>query len=614
MGVVELTDDGDILHLYDNPATERFFGLAPGSSAGRLARAELRVDDAVIDIWRSHYLRSQAQGAPVQFEYRYDDANQGWLWVTVGSIGSGTGGRTRFSYMAEDISERKQAQIRLRESEERFRATFENAAVGIAHVGLDGTWLRMNECVCRITGYSREELEKLTFTQITHPDDIDADWAQLRRLLAGEIPTYSMEKRYIRKGGSPVPIQLTVSLVRTPDGEPGYVISVIEDISVRKEAEEALREADRRKDEFLATLAHELRNPLAPISNAVQVMKIGGSDPRSLNWTRDVIERQLAHMVRLLDDLLDVNRISRGKIQLRRERVDLRTVLENAIETSRPLLDANRHHLLVDRPALPVMVDGDPVRLSQLFSNLLNNAARYTPSGGRIEVSVAVHPAQVEVGVRDNGIGIAPSMLPRIFDMFAQGDRTEDGTGAGLGIGLSLVKGLVEMHGGRVEASSAGPGRGSEFRVHLPIMEGAAQVEDEPSAAPLHAGSRRVLIIDDVRDGADSLALVLGAVGHEVEVAYGGEEGLAKSRTLRPDVILLDLGMPGMDGTQVCQRLREEASGREACIVALTGWGQGHDRQRTQAAGFDHHLVKPADLDALFDILSTSRRRARTPA
>jgi CheY-like chemotaxis protein/nitrogen-specific signal transduction histidine kinase len=379
----------------------------------------------------------------------------------------------------------------------------------------------------------------------------------------------------------------------------------------RRESEARLREADRRKDEFLAVLAHELRNPLAPIRNAVGFLQIkGSSDPDVVN-ARELIGRQVKHMVRLVDDLLDVSRVTLGQIQLQKEVVSLGLALTNAAEASRPLLDAAQHHLAVSLPPEPVYVEGDVTRLAQIFQNLLNNAAKYTPAGGRVEISASLAGARVRVAIRDNGIGIRPDMLERVFEMFTQVERSGTLTQGGLGIGLSLAQRLANMHGGHIEARSAGEGRGSEFTVVLPTCGAPALTRGAADrGAALRGAARRVLVVDDNVDAAESLRLIVELNGHDVRTAFDGEAALSVAADFRPDIVFLDIGMPKMDGFAVCRRLRDEAWGRELKIVALTGWGQDGDRHRTAQAGFDHHLVKPADPSLLATMIAETQSRA----
>jgi PAS domain S-box-containing protein len=374
----------------------------------------------------------------------------------------------------------------------------------------------------------------------------------------------------------------------------------------------ALKEADRRKDEFLAILAHELRNPLAPVRNAVQIMRLTGSLSPELEWAREVIERQVQQMSRLVDDLLDISRITSGKIQLRRERIQLAAVVNSAVEASRPLIDTLGHRLSVRLPREPVLLDADFARLSQVVLNLLNNAAKYTEHGGRIWLTAEVEGARAVLRVRDTGIGIPADMLPRIFEMFAQVDRSLERSQGGLGIGLTLVQELVEMHGGEVEALSAGPGRGSEFVVRLPILgsggEGAPAGEAVDPGVP--TSNSRVLVVDDNRDAAESLAVLLRLHGCEVRTANDGLEAVAAASVFSPQLVLLDLGLPKLSGYDAARQIREQ-QGSGVVLIAVTGWGQDEDRRRSREAGFDHHLVKPVELGELQELLPRIVRPAR---
>jgi signal transduction histidine kinase len=372
---------------------------------------------------------------------------------------------------------------------------------------------------------------------------------------------------------------------------------------------QAVREADRRKDEFLALLGHELRNPLAPIRNALNVLKLPGADAAITGRAQAMMERQVEHLVRLVDDLLDVSRIMRGKVELRREPVELATVVARAVETSQPVVDAEGHQLTVALPPEPLWVDGDLVRLAQVVSNLLNNAAKYTERGGQILLTAGREGSEAVLRVRDTGVGIAPELLPRLFDMFFQAERRTRESQGGLGIGLSLVRGLVELHGGSVEAHSAGPGQGSEFVVRLPLLartEAAATPQPQAQVMPGGLAPRRVLVVDDNVDAADSLAMLLRLEGQEVQVAYEGATALARAEAESPAIAFLDLGMPKMDGYELARAFRRHPALKGTVLVALTGWGQPEDRQRTREAGFDHHLVKPVESAALHRLLSTN--------
>ena len=373
----------------------------------------------------------------------------------------------------------------------------------------------------------------------------------------------------------------------------------------RLAAETALRDADRRKDEFLAMLAHELRNPLAPISNAIRILRTKAPDADATGRLHDMMERQLGHMVRLVDDLMEVSRISRGKVELRRTPLDLGAPLRDAMEASRPMIEGGRHRLHVDLCDEPLFVEADSVRLAQVFANLLNNAARYTPAGGDVWLRVRREHGQAIVSVRDSGPGIDPALIDTVFDLFVQGVARDASGSSGLGIGLTLVRDLVVLHGGSVEALNA-DGQGAEFVVRLPIV---GRVERTAPAAVPRADrvTHRVLVVDDNRDAADSLVMLLRHSGAHAWAVYDGPAALDTIACDRPDVVLLDLGMPGMDGYEIARRIRARADGRAISLVALTGWNQELARARTRDAGFDGHLAKPAELDALLAVLATVR-------
>jgi len=393
--------------------------------------------------------------------------------------------------------------------------------------------------------------------------------------------------------------------IRDISGEVVGAIDVMVDITERRAAESELREADRRRDEFLATLAHELRNPLAPISYGLHVMGLPSTGPEAVARVREMMERQVQHMVRLIDGLLDVSRISRGTIQLRRERVDLGSAALDALETSRPLIQACAHEVSVDMPRDPVFVEGDAIRLVQAVSNLLNNAAKYTPRAGHIRLAVEAAGGAAVVSVADDGIGIPSAMLSRVFDLFVQLDPSLERVQGGLGIGLTIVRRLVELHGGTVEARSAGPGAGSQFVIRLAPVAGPAPAPGDGRGARERALAlcRRILVVDDNHDSALALAMMLRMMGHEAHTAHDGREALETAAATRPHVILLDLGMPRLSGHDTCRRLREQPWAKGITIVALTGWGQDEDRRRSREAGFDHHLVKPVDLVQLARVL-----------
>jgi len=380
-----------------------------------------------------------------------------------------------------------------------------------------------------------------------------------------------------------------------------------------RRSEQALREADRRKDEFLALIAHELRNPLAPILYSLAALKKTGHGARQQLHAEQVIERQVLHMSRLLDDLLDVSRITRGRLELKRTTVELAGVLDAAIEAARPLLDERHHRLSVELPEQPLRLEGDPVRLAQVFSNLLINAAKYTDPGGQVHLRAVRAGTEIAVAVRDNGAGIAAEVLPRLFTPFSPGAAAGQYPSGGLGLGLSLVRGLVERHGGRVEARSAGVGQGSEFIVHLPL--GASDLQEPPAPRPTPQATPmsrlRVLVIDDNRDAADSCGALLELSGHEVQTAYSAHDGYLLAEAFRPDVLLLDIGLPDVDGYALARRIRAMYWGRDLTLVALTGWGQEADKRRAREAGFDHHLTKPVTFQQLDALLRSKGGEAR---
>jgi PAS domain S-box-containing protein len=442
---------------------------------------------------------------------------------------------------------------------------------------------------------------------VVWPDDLPQvrkEW--LRALAAREL--FRQEYRARRADGSVVWVRAAGRFFYDESGRAVRFVGVFVDVTDERNAIDRLREGDRRKDEFLAMLAHELRNPLAPVRNALGVLKLKGPSTPEVQWARDLIDRQMQQMTRLIDDLLDTSRIGTGKIELRRERVELADVVHGAVEASRPLIAQYQHELRIELPPGPVWLNGDLVRLSQVFCNLLNNAARYTPQGGRIEIVAVRADAGVTVAVRDNGIGIPREMLPKVFEMFTQVDRSLERSRGGLGIGLTLVRQLVELHGGKVEARSDGVGCGSEFVVRLPVVADAAGRSRAATAPPLPVvGQRRVLVVDDNQDAAESLSMLLRLMGHECHTAHDGLDGLERARELQPDLAFIDLGLPGMNGYDVAAAIRQEPWGRRARLVALTGWGQAEDRRRSREAGFDGHLVKPVAMDQLTSALDAVR-------
>ncbi len=470
--------------------------------------------------------------------------------------------------------------------------------------GLDGTILSWNAGAQRIFGYTPEEAVGRSITMLIPPERLSEETTIIESIKRGE-PLDHFETVRMTKSGRRLDISLTVSPIRDASNRIIGASKVARDITAQKRAEQALRDADRRKDEFLATLAHELRNPLAPIRNSLALLELSGKDDPTIDHVRGVMERQVNHMVRLVDDLMEVSRITRGRIALRKERVNLADVVCGAVETSQPLIEAAGLVLTIDIRE-PIMLDADPVRLTQIVANLLNNAAKFSEAGGEIVLSARRDGGTAVLTVRDSGIGIHTDMLPRVFDMFTQVHGDHRGSQSGLGIGLTLVRGLIQLHGGTVTATSDGPGKGSEFTCVLPLAE-AAEAGSAPGAkgaSPMEIPVR-ILVVDDNRDAADSMGMLLESVGADVSVVHDGPAALDAIERLHPAVVLLDLGMPGMDGYEVARRVRQSAAFEDVILVALTGWGQEEDRRRSHRAGFDHHLTKPARIEALQAIMPT---------
>ncbi|MBN1238171.1 MAG: response regulator [Gammaproteobacteria bacterium] len=450
------------------------------------------------------------------------------------------------------------------------------------------------------------------------PENAEQYQACVRRIMepGSHENQFEVELNWRRPDGRSIWIQMTGQSHFDEEGgrRRVYLLTgTILDITERKRSEEALAEASRQKDRFLATLAHELRNPLAPLGYAAELLR--EDPPRELEWSRDVIERQVAHLTRLIDDLLDLSRINRDRLDVRRERIEIADVVQAAIDATRPVLAEASQRLDVSLPPEPVYLHGDLVRLTQVLTNLLKNAAKFSAGPGRVEVDVALEGPFVSIAVRDTGIGIPPEALPHVFEMFYQSDSSAARTHGGLGIGLYLVRRLVELHGGTVEARSGPERPGSELIVRLPVVPSTAAARDAGAAAGATqrfastAPSARVLVVDDNKDSADALAKLLRGSGHDVDVRYDGASAVAAAESGRPDVILLDLGMPSFDGYEVCRRIRESSWGKPMRLVAVTGWGREEDRERTRTIGFDDHLVKPVTHAAIESLLRRGGER-----
>ena len=499
----------------------------------------------------------------------------------------------------------------LEEADHPYRLFVEQMQQGVATLHADGTILYCNRRLAELLKVPREDLFGAELRDFVARDDLAIFGNLVRNARARRG-----EARLRCADGAEIPVFL--SLHDLPRDTAGLLGVFVTDLREQKHheqlaaAQEALREADRHKNEFLAVLAHELRNPLAPIRNAVDILRAKGDDPATVRSMTAMLERQVGQIVRLVEDLLDVGHISRNRIELRKERIELAAVLKQAIESVRPMCSAKRQDLTVTLPPEPVFLHGDHARLTQVFTNLLDNACKYTPAGGRLSLDVHVGrsaagaaPGEVLVSVSDSGMGIAPDQLSRIFDMFARLDPSLDPLQSGLGIGLTLVKHLVDLHDGRVEAHSIGIGEGSEFIVHLPTVAAEATTARAKPALARTAANYRILVADDNHDCADSLATLLKLGGHEARVTFDGIEAVEVAESFRPDIILLDIGMPKMNGYDACRKIRSAPWGDSMTLIAQTGWDQGRDKRRMAEAGFDAHLVKPVDHAALLDLIQS---------
>ena len=487
----------------------------------------------------------------------------------------------------------------LRSADAPYRALVEQMQEGAVTLNTKGDIIYANRSFAQLVG---APLEHVIGSSIDQFIDL-ADRSTLKALLLGGGGT--LHTRLRSRTGSQIDVHVSISQVTVDDME--HRTMIFTDLSTLSRVQ---RES-QSKDEFLAMLAHELRNPLAPIRTGLQVLKLAPEE-ESAKSAREMMDRQLSQMVRLIDDLMDVSRVSRGKIDLKKGLIDLKTVISLAVETSLPLIEAGRHELAIDLPAQPLSVEADSTRLAQVISNLLNNAAKYTPDGGRIEIRAQRENDEVLVRVKDNGVGIPGEMLPRVFDMFSQVGKDLDRAQGGLGIGLTLVRRLTEMHGGAVKAESAGPGTGSTFTVTLPLVPAQTALADRTdtaSAPSVEPGGRRlrVLVVDDNADGATMLSMLIGMHGHETELAHNGHDALAKLADWNPQVVFLDIGLPGLNGYEVARRVRaqeEACGGARTILVALTGWGSDDDKRRSREAGFDLHLTKPADANEVEAIVA----------
>jgi PAS domain S-box-containing protein len=626
--IIETTDDAIVSKSLDgtiqswNAAAERLFGHTAQQAVGQhisliIPPERLSEEDEII-------ARLSAGERIEHFETERlgRDGQRLLVSLTISPLRDESGAVVGASKIARDVTHRRYAEHRERQllaetaaANAKFQAFFEQGALFAAILDVDGSVLEPNRLFAEGCGYTRNAI-------IGKPVWDGPWWADSADARA-RIQAATTEAA----GGHNARVEVSY---RTADGSQRNGVVVIQpikryadqvlflalsgaDITERKRLEDDLRElaadlseADRKKNEFLAMLAHELRNPLAPISNTARALRLGIGDEDAVRSASEMLERQVSQLARLVDDLLDISRITRGRIELRTTRTALAPIVLQAVEAVRPLARSMNHELTTTLPENEIYVEADPARLTQVVGNILNNACKFTNPGGHVQLVVNQNHNEATIRVRDNGIGIAPEHLSHVFDMFAQVDASLERSRDGLGIGLTLVRTLVELHGGSIQVNSEGPGRGSEFTVRLPVVEPAPTAVADDGIAPARAAApHRVLIVDDNDDGAESLSMLLQFDGHDTLKAHSGPQAIEAADRFRPDVMLLDIGLPGMSGYEVCQRIRQEPWGQRILIVAMTGWGQEEDRRRSMEAGFDTHMVKPVDHEALLKLLAS---------
>jgi PAS domain S-box-containing protein len=584
-----------------NKGAQRIKGYAPAEILGRHVSV-FYTEEAKARRWPEYEL--QMAGANGQFEdegWRLrKDGTLFWASVVIAALRDAEGTLQGFSKITRDLSERKRQEESLRQSEERFRLMVDSVKdYAIFMLDPDGIVVSWNAGAERIKGYRQSEILGRHFSVFYPEEGRSRKWPEQELAAAREKGRFEDEGLRVRKDGTTFWANVVLTPVCGPDGTLRGYAKVTRDLTDRRRVE-ALERAEKQTNEFLAMLAHELRNPLAPIRNALHLLaKKPTSDPAEL-WVRDVLQRQTIQMTRLVDDLLDVSRITRSTVALNKITVDVRKLVREAADSSMQWLQARQQEMTVAVPEEKLEIEADPVRLNQVVQNLLHNAAKFTPNGGKIELSVAREAQEVVLSVKDNGIGMTPELAASAFELFRQGQQGIDRPEGGLGVGLTLVERLVGLHGGTVQAHSDGPGKGSRFVVRLPARAA-------PHAGPGAPGSgeeqsrlrRRILVVDDNVDAANALRYLLENDGHEVKVAGDGPAGLALARDFRPDFLLLDIGLPRMNGYEIAKQVREDKTLRNVTIIAITGYGQASDRVRASAAGFDHHLTKPVEFHSL---------------
>jgi PAS domain S-box-containing protein len=606
--IIFMDPDGNVASW--NEGAERILGYRAEEILGRSSAAFFTPEDLRAGLFERERRTAAAEGRAIDENWSVrKDGSRFWASGVSTAMRGEAGELLGFIKIFRDLTESKAAQDALREKELRLRAALAAGRMGTWHWDVPANRQTLDENLHRLVGLPPGRVVRTLedFLEVIHPDDRAAVAEGFRRSVE-EGADLDVEFRVAWPDGSVRWLKDQGDVFHGQDGKPLYLTGACVDITDRKHLEQELRrradelaEANRRKDEFLAMLGHELRNPLAPLRSVMEALRRQRLEGQALERAYAMIDRQVSHLTRLVDDLLDVSRITQGKVELRREPAELARVIDQALEMATPMVEGRGHELMVSLPRRPLRLEGDATRLTQVFFNLINNAAKYTQPGGRIWLTAEREGGQAVVRLRDTGEGIPPGLLPRVFDLFTQGERPLDRSQGGLGLGLTLVRRLVEMHGGKVEAHSAGQGKGSEFVVRLPALPPDQEPAPAPTAAapPAAAQVGRVLVVDDNIDVAESLVWLLEGLAREVRMAHSGAAAIEAALEFVPDLVLLDVGLPGMDGYEVCRRLRRDPALQKAVIAAVTGYGGEEDRRLSREAGFDRHLVKPIGRETL---------------